>query len=143
MEGWSAAHSRLLPRQRRLRPGFALYEVLLGVTVFVIGVLALGFAVQNCLNASALSAEDVRVRQILANRMAEIQATPGIPDPAKVSKIDTGYGMVKLIQKTAPAQLTEEDGIELTGVNLVTLRVEWTRGGSDQSESIRFYVYRG
>src|SRR4029077_18854074 len=66
-----------------LRTGFALYEVLLGVTIFVIGVLALGRSVQNCLNASALSAEEDRVRQILANRMAEIQATPGPPDSAK------------------------------------------------------------
>ena len=41
---------------------FALYEVLLGVTIFVIGVLALGRSVQNCLNASALSAEEDRVR---------------------------------------------------------------------------------
>jgi hypothetical protein len=74
--------------------------------------------------------------------MAEIQATPGVPDSAKESKVDTGYGMVKLIQKTAPAQLTEEDGVELNGVNLVTLKAEWDRGGVPQSESVQFYVYR-
>ncbi len=148
LRGWSNVHFPLLDhsaspflQSRRLR-AFALYEVLLGVTVFVIGVLALGYAVQNCLNASALSAEDGRVREILANRMAEIQATPGIPDAVKESKIDTGYGTVLLIQKTVPAQLTEEDGIELNGVNLVSLRVEWARGGTPQSESIQFYVYR-
>jgi len=119
-----------------------LYEVLLGVSIFVIGILALGRSVQNCLNASALTAEDSRVRLILSNRMAEIQATPGVPDSAKESKVDTGYGMVKLIQKTTPAQLTEENGVELTGVNLVTLKAEWDRGGATQSESIQFYVYR-
>ena len=133
---WSSTPS--LQRRR----GFALYEVLLGVTVFVIGVLALGRAVENCLTASTLSAEDSRVRQILANRMAEIQATPGTPDQAKETKVDTGYGVVKLIQKTVPAQLTEEDGVELNGVQLVTLRAEWARGGVTQSESIQFYVYR-
>jgi hypothetical protein len=110
--------------------------------VFVVGVLALGRSVQNCLNASVLTAEDSRVRQILANRMAEIQAAPGVPDSAKETKIDTGYGTVKLIQTTAPAQLTEEDGVELNGVNLVKLKVEWERGGATQSESIEFYVYR-
>ena len=129
--------------QRRVRRrAFALYEVLLGVSIFVIGILALGRSVQNCLNASALTAEDSRVRLILSNRMAEIQATPGVPDSAKESKVDTGYGMVKLIQKTTPAQLTEENGVELTGVNLVTLKAEWDRGGATQSESIQFYVYR-
>ncbi|MEY2487789.1 MAG: hypothetical protein QOG67_623 [Verrucomicrobiota bacterium] len=131
-----------LSRSLGRRKGFALYEVLLGVTIFVIGVLALGRAVGNCLTASSLSAEENRVRQILSNRMAEIQATPGFPDAAKELKVDTGYGMAKLIQKSVPAQLTEDDGVELNGVNLITLRVEWTRGGVNQSESIQFYVYR-
>jgi Tfp pilus assembly protein PilV len=142
MDRPSALHHSITPLQRRSRLGFALYEVLLGVTVFVIGVLALGRAVQNCINASTLSAEDSRIRQILSNRMAEIQAAPGVPDSSKESKVDTGYATVKLIQKTVPAQLTEEDGVELNGVNLVTLRAEWERGGVMQSESIQFYVYR-
>jgi len=129
-------------RRGKSERGFALYEVLLGVTIFVIGVLALGRSVQNCLTASTLTAEDSRIRLILSNRMAEIQATPGVPDSAKESKVDTGYGVVKLSQKTAPAQLTEENGVELTGVNLVTLKAEWDRGGVAQSESIQFYVYR-
>ena len=148
LECWSVdfrplLHHSIAPSLRRgRRCGFALYEVLLGVTIFVIGVVALGRSVENCLTASTLSAEDSRVRQILANRMAEIQATPGVPDSAKETKVDTGYGMVKLIQKVVPAQLTEEDGVELNGVQLVTLRAEWVRGGATQSESIQFYVYR-
>src|SRR5919201_3803607 len=71
------------------RKAFALYEVLVGVTIFVVGVLALGRSVENCLQASALSAQEDRVRQILANRMAEIQATPGPPDTAKQSTVQT------------------------------------------------------
>ena len=65
---------------------FALYEVLLGLSIFVIGVLMLGRSVQNCLNASTLSSEEDRVRQILSNRMAEIQATPGFPDTQQGNK---------------------------------------------------------
>src|SRR4051812_46253799 len=110
----SLLHHSTSPIFRR-SSGFALYEVLLGVAVFVIGVLALGRSVENCINASTLTAEDSRIRLILANRMAEIQATPGTPDAAKETKVDTGYGSVKLIQKTVPAQLTEEDGVELNG----------------------------
>src|SRR5438874_3473657 len=121
---------------------FALYEVLLGVTIFVIGVLALGRSVQNCLNASTLSAEEDRVRQILSNRMAEIQATPGFPDTVKEFNIDTGYGVVKLIQKSAPAGLTEPDGGQLGGINLVILTAQWAGGGVSQSKQIEFYVYR-
>jgi Tfp pilus assembly protein PilV len=122
--------------------GFALYEVLLGVTIFVIGILALGRSVENCLNASSLNAEENRVRLILSNRMAEIQATPGMPDPTREVKINSGYGIVRLIQKTTPATLTEDDGTELPGIMTVTLRVEWERAGTRQSKQLEFYVYR-
>ncbi|MEY2490643.1 MAG: hypothetical protein QOC70_2585 [Verrucomicrobiota bacterium] len=127
---------------RKTRFGFALYEVLLGVTIFVVGVLALGRSVQNCINASTLAAEENRIRQILSDRMAEIQATPGAPDAAKEFTVATLYGEVKLVQKTIPAELEEEDGTELTGVQQVSLTVEWTRGGVAQTRSIEFYVYR-
>jgi Tfp pilus assembly protein PilV len=121
--------------------GFALYEVLIGLAIFVIGVLALGRAVENCLNASILNAEEERVRQVLSNRMAEIQVTPGFPDAAKEQKIDTGYGIVKLIQKSAPAGM-KEDNVDLAGINLVTLTAQWTRDGVKQTRQLQFYVYR-
>ena len=127
---------------RRNRRGFALYEVLMGLAIFALGVLALGRAVQNCLNASTLNAEEVRVRQILSNRMAEVQATPGFPDAAKEFKVDTGYGIVKLVQKSGPAELAEDNGVQLAGINRVTLTAIWKRGGTEQSQQIEFYVYR-
>jgi Tfp pilus assembly protein PilV len=122
--------------------GFALYEVLMGLAIFALGVLALGRAVENCLNATTLNAEENRVRQILSNRMAEVQTTPGFPDPSKEFNIDTGYGSVKLIQKSEPADLEEDNGTELGGVNRVTLTAKWKRGGAEQSQQIEFYVYR-
>jgi hypothetical protein len=122
--------------------GFALYEVLLGLSIFVIGVFMLGRSVQNCLRASTLASEDERVRQILSNRMAEIQTTLEVPDESKETRIDTGYGEVKLIQRSEPAGLQDEEGLEMGGINRVTLAVEWTRNGSSQSRKIEFYVYR-
>ncbi len=128
-------------RDKRSTIAFALYEVMIGLAIFMLGVLALGRAEENCLNASTLNAEEERVRQILSNRMAEIQVTPGVPDSAKESKIDTGYGVVKLVQKSAPAGM-KEGNIELGGINLVTLTAQWTRGGMKQSRQLQFYVYR-
>src|SRR5437016_8756935 len=121
---------------------FALYEVLMGLAIFALGVLALGRAVQNCMNASTLNAEENRVRQILSNRMAEVQTARESPDQSKEFNIDTGYGIVKLIQKSAPAGLEEENGAKLTGINLVTLTAQWARGGVSQSKQVQFYVYR-
>ena len=127
---------------RHGKRAFALYEVLLGLAIFIIGVLVLGRSVENCLNASTLSSEEDRVRQILSNRMAEIQATPGFPDAKKETKVDTGYGEVRLIQKSVPAGLKDEKDLEISGINLVTLSAEWIRGGIAQSKRIAFYVYR-
>lgn len=129
-------------RAKRMARAFALYEVLLGLAIFSVGVLVLGRSVENCLNASTLSSEGDRVRQILSNRMAEIQATLGFPDEKKETRIDTGYGEVTLIQRSVPANLKDENDLELGGINHVILSVEWTRGGQAQSKKIEFYVYR-
>ena len=127
---------------RNSRKAFALYEVLIGLAIFSLGVLALGRSVQNCLNASGLNAEEERVRQILSDRMAEIQATPGFPDNKKETKIATGYGDVVLVQQSAPAGLKGENNTELSGINLITLTAKWRRGGVDQSRKVQFYIYR-
>lgn len=128
-------------RIRRLR-AFALYEILIGVAIFALGVLALGRAVENCLNANALNGEEEAVRQMLANRMAEIQTAPGVPVRSKEFNVNSGYGVVKLVQKSGPAELIERDNTRLSGINLVTLTAQWNRGGVSQSKQIRFYVYR-
>ncbi len=128
------ADSRLL--------GFALYEVLIGVTIFVVGILALGRALENCMNASNLASEENVIRNIMANRMAEIQAAPGRPDPKKELKINSGYGSVRLIQKVVPAGLKGDKGFELGGIRRVNLTAKWTRNGIQQSKEISFYVYR-
>jgi Tfp pilus assembly protein PilV len=129
-------------RRNKNTAAFALYEVMLGLAIFIIGVLVLGRSVQNCLNASILSSEEDRVRLILANRMAEIQATPGFPDARKETRIDTGYGTVNLVQKSIPADLKDEKDLQVNNINRVTLTAEWTRGGIAQSKKIEFYVYR-
>src|SRR5262245_31714174 len=122
--------------------GFALYEVLLGITIFALGVIALGHAVENCLNASSINAEEGAVRQILSNQMAEIQATRGVPDESKEFKVDSNYGAIKVVQKTAAAALTEPDNTLLDGIYLVTLTAQWQRGGVPQAKQVKFYVYR-
>lgn len=128
-------------RGRSIR-GFALYEVLLGVAIFAIGVIALGRAVENCLNASTISAEESAVRQILSDRMAVVQAAAVVPDAQKEFKINSSYGVVRLVQKSGPANLTEPGNTVLTGINLVTLTAYWRHAGTPQSKQIQFYVYR-
>jgi Tfp pilus assembly protein PilV len=129
-------------RRSRSKYAFALYEVLLGVAIFSIGVISLGRAVQNCLNASTISAQENVVRQILSDRMAQVQAAAGVPEPEKEFKLTTNYGRVILTQKTAAAALTEPDNTVINGINLVTLTARWEHAGVPQSKQIQFYVYR-
>jgi hypothetical protein len=131
-----------MPLDKHLHGGFALYEVLIGVTIFVVGIFALGRSVENCLNASALTTDEIRIREILSNRVAEIQTAPGHPDAAKQSKVETSYGTVTLIQKSEPARLKNDGGIELGGIRRVLLTAKWSRGGTTQSRQVAFYVYR-
>lgn len=134
--------ARRIRTRTRSTWAFALYEVLLGVAIFAIGVVALGRAVENCLNASTISAEETVVRQILSDRMAEIQAAAIVPDAQKEFRIKSNYGIIKLTQKSAPAGLTEADNTIVSGINLVTLTAYWRHGGIPQSKQIQFYVYR-
>jgi hypothetical protein len=122
--------------------GFALYEVMIGVTIFVVGILALGRSVENCLNASEITTDENRIRIILSNRMAEIQTSPGNPDASKEIKVKSDFGTVRLIQKSSPAGLKQEEGVELGGLRRVLLTAEWTRSRIKQSKQISFYVYR-
>ena len=134
--------ARPVRRHSRSKYAFALYEVLLGVAIFSIGVISLGRAVQNCLNASTISAQENVVRQILSDRMAQVQAAAGVPEPEKEFKLTTNYGRVILTQKTAAAALTEPDNTVINGMNLVTLTARWEHAGVPQSKQIQFYVYR-
>jgi len=69
---FSRLKARWAQRQACLcsRKAFALYEVLLGLLIFAVGIIALGRAVNNCMNASVLSADDgnERRRRDRANR---------------------------------------------------------------------------
>ena len=134
--------ARPIRTRARSKYAFALYEVLLGVAIFALGVIAMGRAVENCIKASTISAEENVVRQILSDRMAQVQAASAVPEAEKEFKIETGYGRVILTQKAAPAALTEPDNTLITGINLVTLTARWEHAGVPQSKQIQFYVYR-
>ena len=134
--------ARRIRSRLRSNYAFALYEVLLGVAIFALGVIALGRAVENCINASTISAEENVVRQILSDRMAQVQAESAVPDAEKEFKLKTSYGRVILNQKTVPATLTEPDNTLISGINLVTLTARWEHAGVPQSKQIQFYVYR-
>jgi hypothetical protein len=124
------------PRNGR-RLGFALLEVMIGVAIFALGIVALGRAVENCINAGSITTEEERIRQILADQMAILQTRPGRPEESpRPIEVESGYGKVKLTQKTMPARLEEEEGAELQGIYLITLTAEWMGNRGRQPEVV-------
>jgi hypothetical protein len=71
-----------------------------------------------------------------------VQASPVHPDASKETKVDTGYGVVRLMQKAIPEELLNADNTIINGISRVTLIAEWSRGGARQRKQLIFYVYR-
>lgn len=122
--------------------GFILMEVMLGVAIFSMGVLALGQCVNHCVQAEVLQKEDRIARVALANRMAEIEG--GAVDSSK-NREDELKGMFKGItiqQKVSQVHLKNENKQELAGLYQVDLEAVWKSGGEKQSKALSIYVQR-
>ena len=122
---------------------FMLIEVMLGVVIFAMGVLALGRCVNNCLVAETIRQEVERARLVLANRMAEVEAgevdtTKDVIDDA----LGEGFPGMTLRQTRKPVAAQNEKQQVLHGLYQVTLEVDWTSGNEPQSKTISFYVLR-
>ena len=88
---------------KKNKHGFILLEVLLGVMIFAVGVLALGKCVQQCVAAQIASVEDQRARLVLENRMAQIEGGEQKVDLIeKKEKLDGPFKGMELRQKKSP-----------------------------------------
>jgi hypothetical protein len=130
---------------RRPKAGFGafvLLEVMLGVAIFSIGVLALGECVNHCVQAEVLQKEDRIARIALANRMAEVEG--GAVDSSK-NREDELKGLFKGItirQKVSQVHIKNELKQELQGLYQVELEAVWQSGGQPQSKALSIYVQR-
>ena len=121
---------------------FILIEVMLGVMVFALGVLALGRCVGNCVAAESVRQETERARLALENRMAEVEAGEIATD--KTLSTDLGDGFPGMTMKQSRRQVTakNEKGEDINNLFEVDLEVDWTTENEPQSRAISFYVLR-
>jgi Tfp pilus assembly protein PilV len=127
---------------RVLRRGFVLIEVMLGVLIFALGVIALGRCVKNCIVAETIRGEAERARLALENRMDEVEAGSIPSDKARSDDLGDAFpGMtLKQSRRTVPAK--DEKGNVINGIYQVDLEVDWTDDNQPQSRSLSFYVLR-
>ena len=131
-------------RRSRRRNGFLLIELLLAVAIFVVGVIALGRCVSNCLTAQEVRNQEERARLALENAMLEIQSSPILPDENGRTKLDGMFAGMTLIERRRTLTVENEDQVLLPDLHEITLTVEWTdHNRLAHSRAVVFTMMRG
>ena len=138
-----ARSGRALSRQGRFgERGILLLEIMLAVAIFSMAVIGLGRCVSNCLDAEAVRTQDARARQMLANRVAEIQASLALPEVSKRDEMEAPFEGFTLVETRRSPNLKNEKDAALTGLFEITVRAEWTAAGTPQARLVTFYLLR-
>ena len=107
--------------------------------VFSIGVVALGWCVDNCILADTAKEQDNRARRALENEMALIES--GAKPLANTSVEDLKGMFQGLTLKTTRSPLKEknEKKQEIIGIYEVKLEVEWKIRDEKYPREVEFY----
>jgi Tfp pilus assembly protein PilV len=130
-----------MPSKRSLA-AFVLIEVMLGVMIFAIGVLALGRCVDNCITTESVRQETERARLALENRMDQIEAGEVATDKDLSQPLDEGFPGMNMVQTRKPVVAKNEKGDVIQGLYQVDLEVDWKSGNEPQARKLSFYVLR-
>lgn len=119
-----------------------LIEVVLGVMIFAVGVLALGRCVSNCIAAESMRQEGERARQALENRMAEVEAGEIATDKDLSDDLGDAFPGMTMNQSRHEVAAKNEKGDVIHGLYEVDLEVDWTSDHEPQARKLSFYVLR-
>ena len=129
-------------KMRKHRAAFVLIEVMLGVMIFAIGVIALGKCVDNCITTESVRQETERARLALENRMAEVEAGEIPTDKDLSDDLGDSFPGMTMKQARHPVVAKNEKGDMIQGLYEMDLEVDWTSENQPQSRQISFYVLR-
>ncbi len=121
--------------------GFMLLEALLAVTIFALGVLALGRCVSGCLSAVRLKEEDALARRALENRWAEIESGAVQMTDASTEELKPPFEGMTLKTVRVPVEKKNEKDEKVEGIFAVTLSLTWPSDGEEQTKELLFYLY--
>jgi Tfp pilus assembly protein PilV len=124
------------------RGGFILFEVMIGVMIFAMGVLALGRCLSNCVGVESARQEAERARLALENRMAEIEAGEIPDDKNRTDDLGDAFPGMKIKQSRHQVAAKNEKGNAILGLFEIDLEVDWTSDNEPESRAISFYVLR-
>jgi hypothetical protein len=119
---------------------FVLLEAMLAVAIFALGVLSLSRCLNSCLEAEQLRVEDSRSRQVLANRLAAIEAGAVPTDKPLTEQLTGAFAGMELRQTTTVLKMENEKREELNGLLAINVQVTWSSGVEKRLREITFYV---
>ena len=129
---------------RRHQGGFLLLEIIMATAIFTLGVLSLGSCLSACLTTQQVRAQEDRARLALENRMAELQASPALPDEMKRTELKGMFAGMVLIERRKALDIKNENNVVLNDLHEITLSVEWTSADHrHQSREVVFDLLRG
>ena len=132
------------PPPFRAAGGFLLLEIVLATIIFVVGVVALGRAMGNCLTAQEFRVQEETARTALENRMAEIQASPVLPDENRETVLKGMFTGITLIEHRHTLEVKNEDNVALPDLHEMTMTAEWAGPhGRKQVRTVAFTLLRG
>ncbi len=123
-------------------PAFVLIEVMLGVMIFALGILALGRCVSNCVTAESARQETERARLALENRMAEVETGEIATDKPLSDDLGDAFPGMTMKQTRIPVAAKTEKNEVINGLYEVDLEVDWQSENQPQARKISFYVLR-
>ena len=121
--------SRFSPRR-----AFVLFEVMLGVAIFSIGIIALGRCVNNCIVAESAREESERARLALENRMAEIEGGEMATDKERSDDLEDAFAGITLKQSRHAVEAKNEKNAVINNLYQVDLEADWTTENEPQSK---------
>jgi len=130
------------PRHATRPRAFVLVEVMLGVMIFAVGVLALGRCVQNCIVAEGARQQTDRARLALENRMAGIEAGEIPTDKDRTDDLGDDFPGMTIKQTRIAVKAKNEKDQDIQGLYQVDIEADWTTENEPQSRTISFYVLR-
>ena len=120
--------------------GFMLLEIMLAVAIFAIGVIALGWSVNNCLTAETAKNDDQRATQALRNRETEIERGSVIASDSQTTELEGVFTGITVKQTRTPLKLKNENNLDLAGLYQIDLEATWESGGEPQKKTLSFYM---
>jgi hypothetical protein len=126
-------------RDRRGRPGYILFELMISLTIFSIGVLQMSRNLSDLVGVANEFNKAQIVRMGMRSFLEEIRKKPLTEISMSQTDVLTG---ITYTSTTEPVSLKTTAGSILPDMYNLIVKATWTRGAEQVEDSLNIYVYK-